>query len=314
MASFRKGAEAIAAAATRSGGGNFTPTHRFEAGETKYLQFLTSIEDVYTVLMHRFVIVDHKENGDPIYKDFISRRDPQLDGPEGWDDLIDRFELNPSQRCIAIAVELEPKFKKVGTKKVVDGFEIVYRDYTDAEGEEHSVPNIALVVESPYTFYTHLTAISDLKPIEDVVFAIKRTGKSTDTTYTFMEAGAALDGDVIDEVYDEFAENFDLEAWLEELADEDRMRELIEPLDDDFQVSRYQKKKGKGGKSESKPASSRSSRSQRGRARDEEPAEEPEENEEDGDDGEGEEDAAPSRSRKFSQLRSDVGGAKKRGK
>lgn len=302
MAGFRRGAEAIQAAATRSGGGGFTPTHRFEAGETKYLQFLTPIEDVFTVLMHRFVITGYREDGNtPIYKDFISRRDEGLDGPEGYDPLIDRFGLTPSQRSIAVAVELEPVFKKQGTKKVIDDWKVVEREYTDAEGTEHSVPNIALVVESPFTFFGHLTAIADLKPIESVIFAVKRTGKSTDTQYTFMEAGEALDG--ADELYEEFSEQFDLEAYLEELADEDRIKELIDPLDDDFTVSRYQKKDKKKNTS-SKSTSGGSTRQRRSTVRDEEEsAEEPDETEGE-EDGEPEEDAGTARKRSFAALRS----------
>lgn len=303
MATFRKGAEAIQAAATRSGGGKFTPTHRFEAGETKYLQFLTSIEDVYTILMHRFIIVGSKENGDPRYADFISRRDPSLDGSEGYDPLIDRFGSNPTQRCIGLAVELEPQYKKQGAKNVLDGFDIATRQYTDSEGEEKEVPNIALVVESPFTFFGHLTAFADIKPIEDVVFAVKRTGKSTDTQYTFIQAGDALDD--IDGLVDEFLEEFDLEGYLDELADEDRIHELIDPLPDDFVVNKFAKKpKGKkeaASETETKPKSTRTRR-----VKEEEPEEEPEVEEEEA--GEETTAATPARSRKFQQLRRETTG------
>lgn len=305
VAGFRRGAEAIQAAATRTGGGSFTPTHRFEAGETKYLQFLTPIEDVFTVLMHRFVITGYREDGNtPIYKDFISRRDEALDGPEGYDPLIDRFGLNPSQRSIAVAVELEPVWKKQGTKKVIDDWKIVEREYTDAEGTEHVVPNIALVVESPFTFFGHLTAFADVKPIESVIFAVVRTGKSTDTTYTLIEADKALEG--ADELYEEFSEQFDLEAYLDELADEDRMHELIDPLDDDFTVSRYQKKDKKKNSSSASSSSKKSSstRSRRSTVRDEEPEESPESD--DPENEEGEEDATD-RKRSFAALRRTTG-------
>lgn len=305
MAAFRKGAEAVQAAATRSGGGKFTPTHRFEAGETKYLQFLTSMDETYTVLMHRFVTVGHKENGDPKYADFISRRDPSLDGPDGYDPLADRFGLSPSNRTIGVALELIPKWKQNGTKKVLAGFEPAMRTFTNKDDEEVEVANIALVVESPFTFYTHLTAFADLKPIEDVVFAVKRTGKSTDTQYTFIEAGTALDDDVIGEYVEEFLENFDIEEYLEGLADEEKVHELIDPLPDDFVVSRFAKK-GKNQKSE-KAEKSSSTRTRKATVRDEEPeAEAGDEQEDVTTEAAADEDTPAPRKRRFSELRKDM--------
>lgn len=305
MANFRRGADAIVAAASRSGGGKFTPTHRFEAGETKYIQFLTSIDEIPTVLMHRFITVGIKEDGNKKYADFISRRDPGLDGPEGYDELIDRFQSNPSQRSIALAVELEPEYEKKGAKKVLAGFDLAYREYTDSEGNEKSVPNVALVIESPYTFFTHLTAYADIGPIEDVVFAVKRNGKGTDTSYTLIPAGDALDLEDDDEL-EAALEELDLDAYLEELADEDRMRELLEDLPDDFVVNPWAKRGKNKPESKSKEKPARSTRQRR--ARDEEPA----------DDGDGEGDApeaeeaqeAPRarRRRNFSDLKNDLKG------
>jgi hypothetical protein len=260
------------------------------------------MEETYTVLMHRFVTVGYKENGDRKYADFISRRDPSLDGPDGYDPLADRFGLNPSNRTIGVALELIPQWKQNGTKKVLAGFEPAMRTYTNAEDEEVEVANIALVVESPFTFYTHLTAFADLKPIEDVVFAVKRTGKSTDTQYTFIEAGAALDDDEIGELVDEFLENFDIEEYLAGLADEEKVHELIDPLPDDFEVSRYAKK----GKAKAEKKESSSTRKRGASAREvEEPeaaVEEPEVEEESA----AAEDAPAPRKRRFSELRKDM--------
>lgn len=297
MANFRRGAESIVAAASRSGGGKFTPTHKFEAGETKYLQFLTSIDEIPTVLMHRFITIGTREDGSKKYADFISRRDPALDGPEGYDELIDRFGSNPSHRCIAIAVELVPVYDKQGTKKVLAGFDIATREYTDSEGNEKEVPNVALVIESPFTLFTHVTNFADIKPIEDVVFAVKRNGKGTDTSYTLIEAGEALD---LEEDLAAWFEEFDFEAYLDDLADEERMRELIAPIPDDFVVNPWAKKgKAKAEQSESK-SSSRSTRTRR--VREEEPVDEaPSE------DAAEETPSSPAaRRRKFSELRAEL--------
>jgi len=244
MANFRRGADAIADAATR-GTSKFAPTISFEAGETKYVQFLTSIEEVPTVLMHQWIIVGHREDGSEIFERFISRRDPALDGPNGYDELIDRFEQQPTQRCIALAIELKPQYGKgSGSRKTLVGFDIEERQF-ERDGETITVPAIGLIIESPFTFYTHLAQFEDVAPINETVFGVKRTGKSTDTTYTFLPTGQdALD---LDEVVEEFYESFNPEEWLEDLADEDRMRELIGSLPDGAKVARYPSKKEKKG-------------------------------------------------------------------
>lgn len=306
MANFRRGAEASRAAATRkSGAGKFKPTHRFEAGETTYLQFLTPADEIPTVLMHRFICVGFKENGDKKYADFISRRDPDLEGPDGYDELIDRFGSYPTERNIAVAVELEPVFERKNGKKVLDGFDLSEREYTDKEGNEKTVPNVALVIESPKTLFEQLFGWVELtgKNIEDVILAVKRNGKGTDTSYTVVEAGEALD---LEDELEEALEELDLEAYLEDLADEDRMRDLLADLADDFVVNQYAKK-GKGNKSEAKAKEKPARSTRTRRARDEEP-------EDDGDDAEEEteeQEEAPTparRRRNFDALKKDLKG------
>ncbi len=301
---FRRGAEAVQAATQGGGSGKFKPIFKFESGETKYLQFLMPMDDIPTVLMHQFIIVGHREDGSPKYERFISRRDPALDGPEGYDELIDRFGSNPSQRSIAVAVELEPVYKQQGTKKVLEGFDIVEREYTTADDETKIVPNVALVIESPYTLYGHLSAYSDLKNIEDVIFAIKTSGKGKDKQYTLMEAGDALDfGDELDE----FLEEIDFDGWLEDIADEDFMREKISDLPDGFVVNKYAKgKKGaaKADSEESEKKPARSTRTKRTSVREE--VEEPAAEAEDAAEEAGDEPAEPVRKRRFSELRKDM--------
>lgn len=295
MASFRKGGDAVVAAAARSGTGAYAPIMRFEGGETKYVQFMQPMDDIYTVLMHQYIIVGEREDGSPIYERFISRRDPGLDGPKGYDEIWERFGYKPTERSIAVALEVEPVYGEgKGTRKKIEGFDVVERQYEDKEGETITVPNFALIIESPKTFFTHLAANADIKEIDESIFAVKRTGKGTDTTYTFIDTGEdALD---VEDLYEEFLETFDLEAWLENLADEQRMVELIGPLADDAKISAYPPR-GKEEKEDKKP-----SRSTRRRAtskkeeseEDVEPAEEPEEEEEA---------KTASRSRRFSEMR-----------
>lgn len=241
MPNFRKGSAGIKQGA-QARGGKFTPTIRFEANSTKYLQFLTPLDDVVTVLMHPYVQVDQKEDGTYIPAMFISRRDPALDGTEGYDPLIDRFGLQPSYKSIALAVELEA----VDAKKKI--FEVATRQYETRDGDVKTVPNVGLVIQSPSNFFSHLDAINDVDAITDSVFAVKRTGKTRDTTYTFIQAGKALASDEL-EGLDDFLAEFDFDAHLEELADEARMKQLIDPLPDGWEVNKFAAKDKKNNRS-----------------------------------------------------------------
>ena len=285
----RRGKEATQATLSRQGGGKFTPVHQFESGTTKYIQFLEPYEDIVEVLMHQFVVVGYRENGDPKYERFISRKDPNLDGMDGYDPLVDRFGLKPSLRNITLGVELEPVTETEGKRKVITGFDVVYRQYEDSEGKTVEVPNVALVIESPYTLFGHLATMDDQCPIEETVLGVNVKGKGKDKQFTIIQTNAdALD---LTSELEEFFKEFDLDSYVEELASEDRMRELIEPLPDDFPVSKWAKK-GKGSSGSSTPQSRRSRR----------------QNEDEGDDGdesnEGE-DESP-RTRRFADLREKV--------
>ena len=295
MAKFRDrlntGGDAVAAAATRSGGSKFTPRIKFEAGKTKYIQFLDALEDIPTVLLHDFIIVGEREDGGKQYATFISQRDAALDGADGYDELIDRFKSNPTSKTIGLAVELVPVYEQAAgaKRKTLAGFEVDTRQFENKDGETIEVPAVGLVVQSPSNFWGHVAVNDEITPIEETVFAVTRTGASTDTSYTFVPAGDALD---LNDDLEEFFKEFDFDALLEEWADEERMRELIAPLPDDFVVNPYAKKDKKGGKGQS---SGKSQRSRRTQEEDAEVAEEEEEAE-----------AKPSRSRRFAALRQDI--------
>lgn len=289
MASFRKGSSAVIAASSRGGSKMWAPIIRFEPGETKYVQFMHPMSEIYTVLMHQFIIVGEREDGSPIYERFISRRDPALDGPKGYDEIWDRFGYPPTERSIAVVLELEPVFSSAtNARKKIEGFDIVERQYENSEGDVVTVPNFVLVIESPKTFFTHLAANADVKEINQTVFAVKRTGAGVDTTYTFIDTNVpALD---VGDLYEDFTNIFSLEKWLQNLADENRMAELIGPLDDNAKISLYPprgKTENEGLKASSQSARRFSSKTDDNEEQDEKPKE-------------------ISRSRRFAELRKQV--------
>lgn len=304
MAGLRRGKEAARAAATRSGSGKFTPTHRFTPNEVKFLQFLTPFDEIPTALFHRFITVGYREDGSKIYRDFISPLDEAIDGPTGDDPLVTRFGSNPSSRCIGIALELTPQYEQKGSRKAIVGWDVVEREYTDGDGNEKKVPNVALVIESPFTFYNHLGVVDDQQAIEECIVSVTRTGKSTDTSYTILPVGEALSDEELDAAgIDSFFEEFDFDSYLDELMDKDRLHEYIDPLPDDFVVNPYAKK-GKGGK-DTKTEARRGRRSRQAEPEaevDAEPEGAAEAVEAAGEEG-------SSRRRRFSQLRTEVTGS-----
>lgn len=301
MARFKTGAEGRAAAAAgRKGGGKFTPTIKFEAGQTKYVQFLEALDDIQTVLLHNFIIVGEREDGNPQYATFISRTDDQLDGSDGYDPLIERYgRLGagygnlPTNKMITLAVELVPIYEqKPGAKrKTLTGFEVDSRQFENKDGDTVDVPAVGLVNQAYSNFWSHVEVIDDTQPIEESVFAITRTGGDTSTSYTFVPAGEALD---LNEDLEEFFESFDFEALLDEWADEQNIRELVGSLPDDFVVNPYGLKDAKAKKK--KGGSANSTRTRR--------AAEPEEDDSDSDTEEAE--AKPARSRRFAALKQDL--------
>jgi hypothetical protein len=275
MANFRRGVDAVIAATERTGSGKFTPTIYWkDSGDTKYIQFITSMEEIATVLMHSYIKVGEREDGSPQWRNFISPTDPGVDGSDGYDPIIDRFGLTPKSRSVALAVELDPLTKVEGGRKKIKGFEMKMREYEDKEGETHVVPAAGLIVESPFTFYNYLATFADDQPIEEVVFKVTRKGKKTDTQYHFQAVGDAIEVELPESLQTA------LDDYLEDLADPDNMKTYIDPLPDDYQLSPYQNK--------GKKTSSTTTRTKRTRVV-----------EDDGDDN------APTRSRRFSAIKRD---------
>jgi hypothetical protein len=253
VANFRKGKKA-AEAATQGSGGAFTPTFRWKnPGDEYYLQFLTSDEDILTIQYHPFIMVGETEDGDPMYRDFISPLDPAFEG-EGldYDPLTERFDVRPKSYNVALAVELKPV--KEG-KKIVD-FEVVYREFEDKDGNKQTVPNVRLVMMSVFQdLFPWLFNFADVKgPIEESVFHVKQAGKGKDKTHNAIEVGEAIELD-----FDPL-EVFNYEEHLEKLASPARYAKYIDPLPDDaVVVQEWGDKKGKG-KSKPKKSSTKSTR------------------------------------------------------
>lgn len=255
FANLRKGGEEMKKAATSGGkGGAFVPNLRWkDDGEKHYVLFLQNMDDIPTVLYHKMMDCGtNPRTNKPMWRDFISRRDPHIDGPSGYDPLDDRG-YKPTNRSIAIVCEMEPVLKA----GKIDSFKPMERTFTrqaeDGSGDEEvTEAAIYLVIESPTTFFPNIRAFADeIGPIEDQVFCITRQGKDQNTTY----APIAYTGKEF-----EMPENVEdaekrLEAYVEELASESRMREIVESLPEGHVFNKYANRKGGAAKAAAKSAS-----------------------------------------------------------
>ena len=229
MPNFRKGAQVIAQSGqTNSDSGPKRPNFiNWESDEKKYIQFITPLEEIPTVLMHQFIITGERDNGSYIYNDFVSRKDPAFDGEDGYDPIWDRFEVQPRLKSVALAAVLQP-VRKNGK---ISGWEVAGKQRRDDE-----IPDIGLIVQTPSNFFRWLTTFADDtgNAIEDCVFSVTRRGEKIATRYDFIKTEhPAID-------LSEYSEYFiDVEEYLSGLGDEDRLRSLIDPLPDNAQVSRY---------------------------------------------------------------------------
>lgn len=247
MPKFARGADALAAAdaARPVNTGRFTPFISIKPGEKKYLQFLTPTDEIPGALLHSFVIVNYRQDdGSPVYASFISPRDRSLDGAGGYDELQSRFDLNPTYRLFAVAAELEPVTTKVSGKNKVTGFEPVMREWTDREGEDHQSLSAGIVVQSKDNFFSHLSNWEE-ETDDDMtkkIWAVSRDGNKKKPTYTFVASNVC---DALD--LSAYSEGLpDLDAYLEEISDPSRIKELISPLPDDHKISQFPTAKRKG--------------------------------------------------------------------
>ena len=268
MSKFRKGADGFKRPA---GGGprNWINQVQWKDGDRIFLQFLTPLAHIPTVLWHEYIIVGYRDNGKPRFEQFVSGKDPGIGGPDGYDPIWDRFDIAPKSRSIAIAAVLDPIEVKQGAKKRISGVDVNMRTYENRDGEEVSKPNIGLVIQSSFNFFGWLETFENDSgvAIEDAVFSVTRRGAKNPVSYDFVHVSSVeapfkieVEGEGDDSTFNiagfppgVTAEDIpNLEEYLVKLGDPDRYKELIDPLPDDFVLSQYADKKP--AKSNGRPA------------------------------------------------------------
>ncbi len=274
MAKFRRGPAAAAEPKPSRRQSTFVRNFFFKAGEKTLLQLLpatldgrddltvTLDDDTVAVLAHEWVNVGTRDNGKTHYETFVSRRDKSLEGVDGVDliwDFGDGKIYWPSEVTYAVAMELEGDYETVKGRKKLKGVTPKMRSYTDKEGVEHEVPVIGVIAQKWSNFWEPLSVLQDDKgfDLESTVFAVVRTSDDNGkTVYSWIDQTVeAVDPE---EYKDAF---IDLENYLTELADLDRMKGFIESLPEDHVLNEYQYKnylkKQSEAKKDDKPASNK---------------------------------------------------------
>ena len=245
MATFPKsiatGAEgaAKATAASSGGGKKFTTNFFWKAGDKRYVQFLTEYEGIPTLPMH---IV--KQPGLKWLANFV---DPRAWHGEDADNALVEVGAQPSLKRLAVAVEVVPIMGTKNGRKVPVGWEPATRTFTRKNGEEVTVPNVGVIINTQ-TLYAHVdNYYEDNGTITDAVFSITRNGSDTSTSYSVTpQKGEPV------EVTDELLNEIDLAEYCESMADSAAIRELVESAPDGFEFDYSQR--DKPAKSKSKKA------------------------------------------------------------
>lgn len=267
MPNFRRGMAAMQEAQESSAKGNteFSPFCKQivwkSDKEEKFLLFLTKAEDVAIVDLHQFIPTGKRMSkagkSYDTYEQFISRTDPSIG--EASDDLTDRLEQKANLRGIAVAVELEPVFTRVGGRQRPTGFSVLTETFNkkneDGELEEVEAPVMGVVVQSPNNFYGWIKTFYESETggnIEDTPLQIVRRGKDTNTAYDFTPFhDQEVDFSNLFEMYENisYLNGVDialgnspglddalllgqamLDKRLEELKDKDRYERMVGPI------------------------------------------------------------------------------------
>jgi hypothetical protein len=176
---------------------------RLADGDSTYVRFITDIDELADVSIHRMVKVaqPNPNGGAPkeSWTDFVSRDPGVFDDGDGTDWQVvmrDDIQHAPQKRITGLLVVLEPVFKKgVKTTRLgdVEKLMLTGRYWTNKEGEDIFFPAYQLAFQSEFNFWNSLKVHADeVGPINENPFKVIRQGGKTDTTYLFHELNAPI--------------------------------------------------------------------------------------------------------------------------
>lgn len=272
MPEYRRGREAIEAAAASKGGGggfrSFVPEIYWkDADEKKYILVLTPIDEIGSFDLHEFIpIKGTKANGEEYTRNesFLSRKDPMIG--DDYDKIQDELGRDPKTRLMGVAVELEPVMEVVKGRKRPTGFTVKVNSYerkTDDGEEEVEYPIIGLITQSSKLMWSPLNSLDESRgPLSELPLEVIRRipGEKSSTYYEFIPFmdievdltpvidyvdGISYLGDVLDELVLELESIGDdtlkqaqavaralFEKRVEQLSSQERYDELLGDVDE----------------------------------------------------------------------------------
>lgn len=220
LTGLRKGTEEIHKAEKGGGGGKYTSFIGWKDGDTKLVYFVTPAEEIPKLKLHSFVEIPYEDsdgNEATRYDTLVCRKDPAFrEESNNTCDLCDRVGHNPTEKFVALAVELEP----IKDGKKIKGVTPLMRSYEDRDGNEQEVPQVGLVIQAARNFFAPYVAWDGRVELAETSFEVQREGASTDTKYYFFPVNAApdLEGLEIPELLD-VIERMGSEEKYESVAD-----------------------------------------------------------------------------------------------
>jgi len=228
---FQKGTDLIKKAAEKkSGGGRFTPNIYWKPGDVRTVAFLTEAGEIPKVLVHQMVRVpDDRFDSGFRYENIICKKDPSMiEEYNGACELCDDVKHDPTERFIALAVELEP----IKEGKRITSLQVKTNRAKNKDGVETDYPQWGLIMQASSNFFAYFANYSDNgSDIREVAWEIHREGGSTDTKYhpyIVMNGPNAVSLPDLSDVVDSIPELDDL---LEGMASDEKYAEAatLEP-------------------------------------------------------------------------------------
>lgn len=180
---FRTGKDLIKATAeSKSGKRRFTKNIYWKAGDIRTVAFVTGADEIPKVRLHQMVrIPDDKMDSGYRYETFLCRKDPSMIDESGGEcELCDRVDVDPVERFIALAIELEPIKDGKRVKEVKVKYDTVKRD----DGTEVEYPRWGVIIQGAKNFFSYFVAYDEASgDIREVAWEIQRDGEGVGTKY-----------------------------------------------------------------------------------------------------------------------------------
>lgn len=218
---FRRGKDLIQAAAeAKSGKRRFTKNIYWKPGDVHTLAWVTAADEIPKVRLHQMVrIPDDTRDSGVRYETFLCKKDPSMiDESGGVCPLCDDVGHEPTERWVALAIELEPTQEGKRITKLSVKTDKVQRD--DGEVE---YPRWGLVIQGAKNFFSYFAAYDETQgDIRDEAWQITREGDGVGTKYHSFAVKADLPdlSHVIDEIpsLDDLLEEMGTDEKYEQVA------------------------------------------------------------------------------------------------